>query len=792
MEFGCGIREKHLVVASNEVMNLDISVIASRAASLCVSSRLLLFSGSVLMSMLLASGLLRTQFDGTFNALLTESDPYLDELRLMDEKFPLPTEASFVFVANGEDTVFNPATLNAIADLQQSYESIPTASYLSSVINWISPETQRRLFVKPISEYSREELAELSQEATSDRLLTANLLSADASLTFANLSLEARDVSAQERLEIARAIQQLRDEIRQRHPQATLYAGSDLILEESSQASMVSDLTSLLPVVIVICVLVICFCFRSITLGACILIHQAVTAVCNIGTVNYLGYSFNNISVIAPLVVIIIAVANSVHIISIYKQALQRGLDKLEAMKYSLRDNFQPVTLAAVTTAIGFSSLNMTSSPAIQDFGQIVAIGIVFAYVLTFTMLPTMMIWLTTAADARPNQVLFMQARLERLVGFTQRQDKNIFYFCTGLALFTVLLLPLNETDFNRLDFIANETDIREYYDQIGERMNRGPALSYAIDTGVENGVIDLDFLREVEIFTDWLVSQEEIESQASLVDVLKTIHQFINDKDPAFYLLPDDKEDVENYLEAFALVNSKEFPIGGFINSDFSAITVLVNATRISNQSLIDLDEEITAGFPRFFDSEELIHGSGLLVFSRMDELVTTELLQGYSISLLLITITLVFGLGSLYFGILSVIPNLLPATMVFGFWALFVGQLDPFVMMLFSISIGLVVDDTVHILSHYLESRREGASQNEAIAHAIRIAGPALTITTMVLAVGTTILIFASTLYFQQSAKLLVPIVVLALVLDLIYLPTILRRFDRGTTSKLVASSA
>jgi uncharacterized protein len=117
----------------------------------------------------------------------------------------------------------------------------------------------------------------------------------------------------------------------------------------------------------------------------------------------------------------------------------------------------------------------------------------------------------------------------------------------------------------------------------------------------------------------------------------------------------------------------------------------------------------------------------------------------------------------------------------MVFGIWAVLVGQLDPFVMMLFSISIGLVVDDTVHILSHYLDDRRGGADQSSAITHAIKTAGPALSITTLVLALGTTILIAANTIYFQQAAKLLVPIVVIALVLDLLYLPTILKRFDK-----------
>ncbi len=763
-------------------MTFDLTALASRIASFCVARRFPLFAISTLISVVLATGLLSTKFDGTFNALLTESDPYLDELSRMDEEFPISSDASFIFIAKDGETVFDQDILNALNDLRDSYGAIPTATYLSTIVDWISPETQRRLFAKATSDYSENELSELAEEAVQDRLLTNNLLSRDARLTFANVTLNAREADQAARMEVAAAIQALRDEIRLRHPDVRLFAGSDLILEETQQSSMVADLTSLLPFVIIICVLVICYCFRSITLGACILIHEVVTAMCTIGMVNFLGFSFNSISVIAPLVVIIIAVANSVHIISIYKQALQSGKEKLDAMQHSLSHNFQPVTLAAITTAIGFSSLNMTSSPAIQDFGRIVAIGIVFAYFLTFTMLPAMMVLLTRwSPEVSPDEELFLQGKLERLVGFTEKRDSALFYGCTALAIITVMLLPLNETDFNRLDFIANDSDIRQFYDEIADKMNRGPALSYAIDTGIENGAIDVEFLQDVEQFGEWLNTQEVIESQASLVEVLKTIHQFINDNDPDYYFLPEANETVGNYLDAFAMVNSKEFPIGGFINEDFSAITILINATQISNQEVIDLDQQITDEFNKFFESAELIHGSGLLVFSRMDELVTTELLQGYSVSLLLITITLVFGLGSAYFGILSVIPNLLPATMVFGFWALFVGQLDPFVMMLFSISIGLVVDDTVHILSHYLDSRRTGSSQNEAIAHSIRIAGPALTITTMVLALGTTILIFANTLYFQQSAKLLVPIVVLALVLDLIYLPSILRRFDK-----------
>ena len=767
-------------------MTLNLSDSATRVARVCLAWRTPLLVVSTLVAGLLVSGLLQTRFDGSFDALLSRSDPYLEELDWMDQQFPLPATAAFIFVAAEGETVFDRKILLALDDLRANYRAIPTAWHLATVIDWISPQTQRRLFAEPVAQYSPAELAGIGRIASRDRLLTNNLLAPNGRLMFARLSLDARDAEQATRRQIAGAIESLRDELRARHPDVRLFTGSDLILEQSQQQAMVEDLTRLLPVVIVICVLVMCYCFRSLILGACILIHGVVTVAATIGLINHLGYAFNSISVIAPLIVIIVAIANCVHIISLYRQALQQGKHRLAAMQHSLAGNWQPVSLAALTTAIGFSSLNMTSSPAIQDFGQIVALGIVLSYVLGFTMLPAVMLLLTRRwQPASLDQGALLQGCLRHMVRFAERHDSALFHGCTGLALVTLLLLPLNETDFNRLDFIANEQEIRQYYDEIAEQMDRGPALSYAIATGVENGILDSAFLRQVERFGDWLLTEDLVESQASLVEVLKTIHQFVNEQNPAYYTLPESSQTISNYLDALALVNSREFPVGGFVNQDFSTITLVINARQISNQQVIDLDQRITDRFPAFFTGAELIHGSELLVFSRMDELVTMELLQGYSVSLLLITISLVIGLGSWYFGLLSVVPNLLPATIVFGCWALLVGQLDPFVMMLFSISIGLVVDDTVHILSHYLQRRRHGAGQSEAIAGSIQLAGPALTITTMVLALGTTILVFANTSYFQQSAQLLVPIVVLALLLDLLYLPTVLRRFDRKPAS-------
>ena len=271
----------------------------------------------------------------------------------------------------------------------------------------------------------------------------------------------------------------------------------------------------------------------------------------------------------------------------------------------------------------------------------------------------------------------------------------------------------MNETNFNRLDFIAADSDIRQYYDEVTEKMNRGPALTYGIDMGIKDMAIEPSFLRELDEFVAWLSDQADIESVASTVEIVKTVGRIANRNNEEFFRIPDTAESVNNYLNAYRLVESEDFSLSNFLNRDNSLTNFFVNTTPMTNQELIDLDLRITDKFNRDFPELTLIHGSGVLLFARMDELVTIELLLGYCLSLLLITVSLMIGLRSIYFGILSILPNLLPATIVFGIWALFVGQLDPFVMMLFSISIGLVVDDTVHILSHYLDGRRNGLSK-------------------------------------------------------------------------------
>jgi len=267
-----------------------------------------------------------------------------------------------------------------------------------------------------------------------------------------------------------------------------------------------------------------------------------------------------------------------------------------------------------------------------------------------------------------------------------------------------------------------------------------------------------------------------------SYTDLLRGMNKAEHDDDEAFNRLPDDKLQIIDYLVSYQLIQEIEPTLEAIFNADYSAIRLVVGTSNLTNAELVAFNDRIEQWVDGNVDSKyRVLHGDNSILGARLNQAITLELMQGFTVSILLITLTLIIGLRSLRYGLLSIMPNLFPATIVFGFWGLFMGEIGPYVLMLFSISIGLVVDDSVHILSKYITGLRQGSTPEQAVQYSLDKAGSAITITTLSLAVGTFILVFSNTFYFQNVALLLTPIIVVALLLDLLFLPPLLVKFDR-----------
>lgn len=726
-------------------------------------------------------GLQYTTLDSTPRSILSEDDPYkaqVDQARL-----DFPPSTSVLFAFQHPDGVFNLPTLQAIDDLTSRFTEIDSAISVGSLLNrrfndGDAKRYGRDYLIPLLSEVTEADLSELRRIALADEDLTTSLLAPQGDMTLAVVKYRANEDEQATRLRIAESVLEFRDYLRETYPGVEIYVLGNVLFELDGHKAQIKDSTMLMPLVIFTSILLLWFCLRSLAYALCLFVIAFLTIGLAVGTFGWSNIALNQISTLGPLVVFVIAIADGIHIVSVYAQGLHKGLNKMEAMRESLAINIQPVTLATITTTMGFLSLNYCTSPGIYGFGNIVAVGVLWAFLVTLALLPTLVLLLPTNKVPKPLGIRGFVDYIRSLVA----TRGNLLFWCSALLIaVTLAMLPLNKVDFNRFSFVDEDSDFHHVITALAEKIGNDQSLAYSIHSGAYYGITEPGFLEEIDKFSLWLEEQPEASFVRSYTDFLRSANRSDHDDDEAYDVLPEDKLQLIDYLVGYQLIQEIEPNLESIFNTDYSAIKLVVGTSNLSNRELLNFNDRIDTWIAANLNPQlEVMHADNSILYARLDRAISVELLTGFSLSFLLITLTLLVGLRSVRYGLLSIMPNLFPATIVFGFWGLFVGELSPYIMMLFSISIGIVVDDSVHVLSKYISARKEGKLPEQAVQYSLDKAGSAITITTLSLAFGTILLVFSNTFYFQNVALLLTPIIVVALLLDLLFLPPLLVKFD------------
>ncbi|MFL3655013.1 MAG: RND family transporter [Halioglobus sp.] len=754
----------------------------ARLISFLLSQRYLLATLSIVLGGAISLGALQTTIDSSDDSILSEDDPYRLEVAQVNKDFPPSTSVLFAFMSP-EGDVFNMDMLQAMQDLTDRYTDVESAVSVASLINHrldaVDADIHSRDYLLPeLDELTAQDLIKIREIALEDEDLIQSMLSPEGDMALAVIKFQATSEEQETQLRIAKTVIDLRDSLREQYPDQNIYVLGRILFEYDNYNAQVKDSKYLFPIVMLTVLALMYFCLGSLWFALAIAAVSVMSVGLTVGTVGWAQVPFNQISNMGPLVVFMIAMADSIHLVSVYLQGLNKSLSKFEALRESLRVNIQPVTLATVTTAMGFLSLNYCASPGIYGFGNVVAIGVVWAFLATFTLLPALILLLPVKKVPKP---LGVRGFINFVAKLVANNGTPLFWGSLTLIVVTFAMLPLNKVDFDRFSFIDKDSDFHTVISALAEKIGNEQSLVYSINSGQYYGITEPEFLRKIEEFSLWLEDQPQTSFVTSYTGFLKNRNMAENDNDPAWEVLPEDNLQIIDYLVGYQLVQEIEPQLEPIFNADYSAIRMVVGTSNLSNVQLLDFSEQIEGWITLNMDpAYDVLHGDNSILYARLNKTISLQLMEGFTVSFLLITATLLVGLRSVRYGLLSIIPNLFPATIVFGVWGLLVGELSPYILMLFSISIGLVVDDSVHVLSKYIVARREGDSPEAAVQYSLDRAGSAITITTLSLAVGTFILVLSNTFYYQNVALLLTPIIITALLLDLLFLPPLLVRFD------------
>jgi len=635
------------------------------------------------------------------------------------------------------------------------------------------------------------ELENIREVAVNEPLLVNRIVSPSGHVTAVNVIIQLPGIDpAAEGPEVVSFSRNLASRLTDRFPDLEVYLTGIVFLNNAFSEMAMKDMQTLVPIMFAIIVLVMAILIRSVWGTLATLLVIVLSIITAIGMAGWLGIMLTPPSASSPTMVMTLAVANCVHLLVTFLQGMRQANSKSAAMIESLRVNLQPIFLTSITTAIGFMSMNFSDAPPFRDLGNIVAIGVVSSFVYCITLLPALMLLFPVRVKAARSRSV---AGMDALADFVVRRRRPVLWGMSLLVIGLVAFVPNNELNDEFVKYFDERVDFRVATDFTTDNLTGLYNISYSLEAGEAGGISEPVFLNKLEEFAVWYRQQPEVMHVNTLSDTMKRLNKNLHGDDPAWYRIPDQRNLAAQYLLLYEMSLPYGLDLNNQINVDKSATKLDVSLQSISSNQTLALEERAQQWLAENAPASMQVHGaSPSVMFSHIGARNIRSMLIGTTLALVLISFILIFALRSPRIGLISIIPNLVPAGMAFGLWGLLVGEIGLALSVVTGMTLGIVVDDTVHFLSKYLRARREeGLSSAAAVRYAFHTVGTALWTTSIVLMAGFMVLT-QSPFKLNSGMGLLTAITIgLALLADFLLLPTLLMTLDKKEHDEISVAS-
>ena len=758
--------------------------IENKLAQWIIAKRWWLIVAALLTAGLTTSGLLFVSVDSDLRVFFGEDDPRLVELEALEDTYT-KTESIIFVVSPMTGDVFSTETLTAVKTLTDSSWQIPNSSRVDSLTNFQYTFAQGDElvvidFVPDPASLGQSQLVQKRQLALQEPLLVNRILSSDAKTTAVMINIIFPDKNPDTIANVAKYSRDLLEEYRSRFPDIEFYLTGSVMFDTAFSEVGQHDMLVLAPVMFLILAFVVGFSVRSVLATVATMFIVLLSMLSAMGIAGWLGISLNTASANAPTIILTLAVADSVHILVTLYRLMYSGKAKQAALRESLTLNMQAVFLTSLTTAIGFLTMNFSESPPFHDLGNIVAIGVFMAFMYSVFLLPPLIAVLPIKSRHAP--VIASHRFFISLSSFVVKHQRLIVWSLSGIVVIGALLTTKNQLNDNWIQYFSENIPVRVATDVMEHRLSGADYIDYSLPAKSAGGIAEPDYLRHMQQFADWLRQQPEVVHVYAVADIFKRLNKNMHNDDNSYYRLPDNRELAAQYLLLYEMSLPLGLDLNNQINVDKSASRLFVTVKNIGTRGFRDLDQRAQQWLKNSLPEHMHIRGSGLsIVWAYLSERNIRSMLAAAFGALIAISFVMIIVLRRLDMGLVSLIPNLTPALLAFGLWGAFVGEVGLGLSVVTGMTLGIVVDDTVHFISKYLrfhQSPEHNAS--EAIGHTFSLVGPAMAVTTIALVAGFLVLTFSDYKMSADMGLLSAITVSIALVMDFLLLPALLLKIS------------
>jgi len=754
-----------------------------------IKRRWVIVIGTLLTAMLAGSGGQFLTFNNDYHIYFDEDNPQVLAFDGLHDKYTKDDNV-FIVIQPEDGKVFTRETLSAIEDLEQMSWQTPFSTRVDALSNFQHTRAEGDdMYVESLASdaanMSDAKLQRIREIALNEPLLVDRLINNDASLTAVNVTVNLPEDNMDAPIIVMNYAREMVKEWHKEHPGYKTYLSGIVMLNGAFAEESQNDLSSLVPLmflIIMIVVLITTRQFSAMVTAFFVLLFSIMTAM---GLAGWFGIELTGPSVSAPTMIMTLAIADSIHLLLSMLQLMRSGMQKKEAIVESLRINFMPVFLTTVTTIVGFLTLNFVEGAPFHDLGNITATGVAAAFILSVLFLPALMAILPV-----PVKIITVENQrlkfVERLAEFVIMYNRKVLVFSVIIAIGLSAFSFRNELNNEFVKFFDKSVQFRTDTDFISENITGIYNLEYSLGSGEADGISNPQYLNKLNEFEQWFRQQEEVMHVSTFSETMKRVNKSMHGDDPSYYKVPEARNEAAQYLLLYEMSLPYGLDLNNQINVDKSETRFTVTLKNISSKEILATtaraENWLLDNAPEYMSAYGI---STMLMFSHIMKTNMDAMLKSGFGALILISFILIFALRSLKYGAISIIPNIMPIAVAFGIWGIFNGQINMALTVVLGMTLGIVVDDTIHLLSKYIRARKElNKSPQDAVRYAFATVGRAIIVTTIILSTGFTVLMFSSFGFNSDMGKLTAITIVAALVLDLFLLPSLLLLIDKDQT--------
>jgi predicted RND superfamily exporter protein len=715
---------------------------AAALTSRVIRHRGLVLLGAVLVAVLIGSGATRLEFSTNYRVFFSEANPELQAFEELQNTYT--KNDNFFFVVEPKDgAAFDRETMAAVEELTEAAWQIPYTIRVDSVSNFQHTYANADdLIVEDLVQgaVDREDsfLESRRDVALSEPLLRNQILTADGEVTAINVVLQYPEKGFMEVPEAVKVARDLKADIEASYPQLTIHLTGVSMLNNAFAETGMSDGATLMPLMFGVIFLLTWLIIRSLAATFSTLLVIGLSTIVAMGTAGFFGVKLTPIAMSAPIVILTLAVADSIHILMSLKGLMREGMSKTAALVEAVRINFLPVAITSLTTIVGFLSLNFSDSPPYWHLGNITAVGIFAAWIFSVTVLPAALSLLPYRVKKK-HGTEWSTRLMDRFAEFVIRRYRTLLVGVGLPALVLIAFIPTLSFNDQWVEYFDDRIEFRVDSDEAMNHFGMYP-IEYSIPAEGPGGISEPEYLDNLEAFTAYLREQEHVTHVYSISDIMKRLNRNMHADDDSFYRIPEDRDLSAQYLLLYELSLPYGLDLNDRINVDKSATRVTVTIEQATSTEtkhfFADVDAWMADNLPSYMHAKPT---SAAVMFTYISERNMQNMVIGTILAIAAIAFIMMFALRSARLGTLSLVPNGLPILTTFGAWALLVGEVGFSVATVASISLGIIVDDTVHWLSKYVRARDErNLSVEDSIRYAFHNVGMAIVVNTIILAAG------------------------------------------------------